>query len=224
MSILGIENRTENWKTARYFAPFFRDDAARLRLAKRLGAPEHAVVEGVRIELYWKGMRDYLHRIVEPVRNNPKLVESLAESYVRLFPDLRRRIEEFDPARNELRLPQTWNYISKDAENTLASNLINTEIDVVIDTTTHLFVGEAKVESGLDGNGQYVLVHQLIRQYVMAWQLVVLTGCNKKVVPFLIGADEEQVQVQFMLTQGWLLRRNILSWEDVASIATGIGV
>ena len=38
--ILGIKNRTENWKTARYFAPFFEDEAARLSLAKKLGAPD----------------------------------------------------------------------------------------------------------------------------------------------------------------------------------------
>ena len=221
--ILGIKNRTENWKTACHFAPFFRDGAARLRLAKRLGAPEDTKAEDVRIELFWYGMRDHLHRKDEPVRNNPRLFEMLADRYGSLFPDLRRRIEVFDPSGNELRLQQDWNYSPKNAKDTLASNLINTEIDVVIDTPTLLFIGEAKEESGLDGNGQYVLVHQLIRQYVMAWILVVLTDSNKKVVPFVVGANEGQVQVQFMQCQGWLPKRNAVCWECVKSIAVGKG-
>ena len=59
--ILGINNRTENWKTARYFAPFFANEEARLRLATRLGAPDGTKAGDVRIELFWYGMRDWVH-------------------------------------------------------------------------------------------------------------------------------------------------------------------
>lgn len=223
--ILGIENRTENWKTARTFAPFFRDDAARLRLAKQLGAPSSMLRSEVHIELFWKGMRDHFWRKEEPVRNNPRLFEILADLYVRLFPDLRRRIEEFDTSGKSLRLPQKWNYTANGAEDMLASNLINTEIDVVVDTPTHLFIGEAKEESGLDANGQYVLVHQLFRQYVMAWTLTVLRGRNRKVVPFVVGDGckldslKNTEQVKFMQRQGWLKEENVLSWEQIAELA-----
>ena len=32
MGILGIENRTENWRTAYHFSDFFKNDAPRTRL------------------------------------------------------------------------------------------------------------------------------------------------------------------------------------------------
>ena len=57
MGILGITNRTENWKTAESFAPFFECDSARTRLAKRLLEPlgkSHEVQpRTVKIELFW---------------------------------------------------------------------------------------------------------------------------------------------------------------------------
>ncbi len=59
MGILDIENRTENWKTARYFSPFFKDEAARLRLVRKLGEPNETQASEVCIELFWKVMRDH---------------------------------------------------------------------------------------------------------------------------------------------------------------------
>ena len=41
-------------------------------------------------------------------------------------------------------------------------------IDIVLETTDRLFIGEAKLESTLGSDSDHVLVHQLIRQYVMA--------------------------------------------------------
>ena len=64
MAILGITNRTENWKTARYFAPLFEHRS--VRLARRLltEEEERATLQpgDVRLELFWYGMRDYLHQ------------------------------------------------------------------------------------------------------------------------------------------------------------------
>ena len=104
--ILGIENRTENWKTAYYFAPFFRDDSARLRLTTSLGAPKSNTSNDIQIELFWKGMRDYFHQEKQPTRNNPSFFGVLAERYVCLFPELREEIKRFDSSGNELRLPE----------------------------------------------------------------------------------------------------------------------
>ena len=59
MPILGIENRTENWRTARTFAPLFGDAALRRQFASLLlGEPVGAPVS---LELFWHGARDYVH-------------------------------------------------------------------------------------------------------------------------------------------------------------------
>ena len=56
MAILGIENRTENWKTAQVFAPLFEGADVRKRLARKrlagklLGKP---VKRDVSLELFW---------------------------------------------------------------------------------------------------------------------------------------------------------------------------
>ena len=61
MGILGIENRTENWKTAFNFAPFIEDANLRLKLAGRLGEPSGTPPSDISMELFWKGMRDFHH-------------------------------------------------------------------------------------------------------------------------------------------------------------------
>ena len=62
MSILGITNRTENWKTAEEFAPFFTCDSARVALAKKLCESEGTHGKDIQIELFWKGVRDHVHK------------------------------------------------------------------------------------------------------------------------------------------------------------------
>ena len=172
-------------------------------------------------------MRDYFHQEKQPTRNNPSFFGVLAERYVCLFPELREEIKRFDSSGNELRLPEKWNYNSRDAKGKLASNLINSEFDVVIQTPNHLFVGEAKGESGLGTNGKYVLVHQLIRQHVMAKILVDIAGDNLEVQHFLVGdackldSLKNTAQVKFMKQKGWLDKKNVLCWECVKAIAEG---
>lgn len=57
MPILGIENRTENWRTAHSFAPLFGDAALRRRFASLLfGEPVEAPAS---LELFWHGLHDY---------------------------------------------------------------------------------------------------------------------------------------------------------------------
>ena len=55
--VLGIENRTENWKTTCCLSPFFGDRA--VALARRLGEPPATPPADVKLELYWKGVRDW---------------------------------------------------------------------------------------------------------------------------------------------------------------------
>ena len=114
-------------------------------------------------------------------------------------------------------------------EYTLRRNLIHTEIDIVLETQDHLFIGQAKHESGFGVDGKDVLVHQLIRQYVMAKILVDLTRSDKQVISFVVGDDTDKmnkyVQVKFMLDQrrrykdqGWLRKGNVLSWGKIKEL------
>ena len=105
----------------------------------------------------------------------------------------------------------------------LRNNLVNTEIDIVLESPNSLFIGEAKHEMSFGADGTLVLVHQLIRQYVVARILVDRLECDKEVVPFVVGDDTKQLrksrQVGFMIRQGWMKERNILEWRDVKDLA-----
>ena len=94
MAILGITNRTETWKTARYFAPLF--GARSVRVARQLLAEEKERAKlhpgDVRLELFWRGMRDHLHKEEKGL----KAAEGrLADLYSKLFSSLRGEIKAF---------------------------------------------------------------------------------------------------------------------------------
>ena len=226
MSILGINNRTENWKTAYEFAPFFRDGNACAKLARTLEEGESPTGNEVKIELFWKGMRDYVDKIG---KDRGDLIGPCAEAYEKLFPDLRADIKKFSQqpknqdSRGGLLEPKEHNYAASNP-NGLWDNLRNTEIDIVLETPNKLFIGEAKGEMGLGANGTYVLVHQLIRQYVMARILLHVMGNKKKAVPFLVVEDGKHDsvlntgQVRFMISQKWLKKGNVLTWGDIRSL------
>lgn len=246
MGILGIRNRTEDWKTAQFFASFFRGDSrgklARNNLVNQLLEPldeSHSDrSDAVKIELFWYGLRDHLHRLEVGAEDSQGLARELVDRYRYLFPNLRSDIHQFPG----LTLPKDWNYdVSERAEEKtleeletgLFNNLRNTEIDIVLQTDKYLFIGEAKHKSKFGRDGKLVLVHQLIRQYVMA---TILTGmiaevtgsCAKKVIPFLVGNNLMRFdQVKFMIEQheqercpgDWLNEKNILSWACIDEIA-----
>ena len=215
MSILEtIENRTENWKTALYFSPMFRDSNLRLALAKRLGEPQGTQPDDVHLELYWKGMRDYLHQNGGKTKSDNI---DFAERYKCLFPNLHQEIEDFGRL-NKLK-DLNYDVSMKDSIINLGNNLANTEIDIVLESPSRLFIGEAKHEMDFSSDGSLVLVHQLIRQYVMAKILICRLESNKEVIPFVVGDDAEKLkrrrQIGFMVHQGWLKEENILEWDDV---------
>lgn len=207
IGILGIRNRTENWKTARYFAPFFGHGAK--KLAKYLsGEP---IESSVRLELYWKGMRDFLDG-----RDENKWKAEIAERFrdSKLFGNLRERVLDFVG----FQALKDHNYTAETEG--LYGNLYHTEIDIVLESQHALFIGEAKGEMSLSADSKLVLVHQLIRQYVMANILVDIIGVQKCVVPFVVGCDERQHQIQFMVGQGWMKKRHILRWDQIEQFAT----
>jgi len=104
----------------------------------------------------------------------------------------------------------------------LTNSLLGTEVDVVLESPNHLFIGEVKHESTFGADGKLVLVHQLIRQYVTATILLQLAGEHKEVIPFVVGDStgylKKTSQVRFMINQGWLKDTNVLCWEDVENV------
>ena len=213
--VVGIGNRTENWKTAKAFAPYFGNPDARRKLAGRLCETDDVDACNVHLELFWKGTRDYLHCKKEDEREDAKAC--LLANGKKMLPDIRRRILDFERFRNL----KEHNYAlsSSDSEKRLLDNLYNTEIDIVIETPSFLFIGEAKHEMSFGADSRLVLVHQLIRQYVMAKVLLETLGCKKEVVPFVIGDKVDGIkkrqQVKFMIGQGWMKECNVLHWGDV---------
>ena len=229
MGILGIENRTENWKTAQEFAPFIGPSGAdaRARLAQKLaenhGLKMESSATDVSMELFWVGMRDFMKN-----REDKGNERDLAERYKSLFSDLRSKIQEFRSSSGLSFAELGHNgYMSDspDQRQRLYSNLFNTEIDIVLESPAYLFVGEAKHESGFGASGRDVLVHQLIREYVMASLLIDLRKIPaKQVIPFVVWSGKPNhrnpVQVEFMMEQGWLKEGNVLGWKTLQDIAS----
>ena len=232
MAILGITNRTENWKTARHFAPLFGADAVRLARRLLVDEEERAKLQpgDVRLELFWHGMRDHFD---QQGKKGEAEKETLAGHYSGQFAKLRGEIQEFSKGfkgPGKLRELKPHNYSlspkpparKRSQKSELASNLLNTEIDIIVESPRHLFVGEAKHKSSFGTNSEYVLVHQLIREFVTASILLKLRGQNRKVVPFAVGDDRKvllnQGQVRFMIRQGWLCEENVLDWSDIEGL------
>ena len=107
----------------------------------------------------------------------------------------------------------------------LFQNLRNTEVDIVLEDSEYLYIGEAKHEKGFGADGKLILVHQLIRQYVMARILLDMSAstASKRIVPFVGGDDVSKLkkinQVRFMINQGWLQEDNVLSWQEIKDLA-----
>ena len=224
MAILGVTNRTENWKTALYFSPLMGVRAARLArclLPDKEGAALQA--GDVNLELFWYGMRDFFH----PNEVTPD-AETLSDIYSDLFPRLHDQIQNFrgsgqseDLKFQELQ-DDNYDVATPYQRNRLAQNLLNTEVDIVLESPTHLFIGEAKHLSTFGASGRDVLTHQLIRQNVLAHILLKLYGDDRTVVPFVVGDDPaylaKALQVQFMLKHGRMRAKNILTWSDIEAL------
>ena len=168
-------------------------------------------------------MRDHLHQAREKRKDN---YHDFAERYKHLFPDLRKRIVEFRQSQGltfrDLR-PGNYDVSTEDWKINLGNNLVNTEIDIVLESPNYLFIGEAKGEMSFGADGSLVLVHQLIRQYVMARILTDRLECRKEVVPFVVGGEAKHLknsrQVDFMIRQGWMKEENVLEWDQVKDLA-----
>lgn len=225
MGILGIENRTENWKTVEHFHGL--TDDAKERLVKRLAGTEGFDPGNIEIELFWYGMRDYIAKCEEK-NNAPPTREQVTSDYNNIFDDLHKEVREFQSKTYPSRFPdlKPHNYnASKDNEQKLFDNLRHTEVDIVIQSGGLILLGEAKDESPFGADSRYVLVHQLIRQHVMTRILLKVCGVDKKICHFVVGdckkieSIKNTLQVKFLVKQGWLKKENVLSWDDIAELA-----
>lgn len=188
------------------------------------GKAKSTCKDEVHMELYWKGMRDLIQKAKYDSEIQKPTRQLLKNLYCEKFSSLRQKVKEFDGCKkSKFRDLEDCNY-KVDGENfeeKLYDNLRNTEIDVVVETPEYLFIGEAKDESDFGANANLILVHQLIRQYVMATILVkgCLGKCNKKVIPFVVGRCKESLkkktQICFMKKHYDLKDENILSWGDI---------
>ena len=214
MAILGITNRTENWKTAASFGPLLGSSS--VHLARRLLADDkerNRLRPGdVRLELFWRPIRDWRY---QEKLSRQAAEEQLVQSYKTHFSELGDDIAAFPG----LRTP-SGSYAASDER--LASNLLNTEIDIVLESPKHLFIGEAKHEMRFDARGSLVLTHQLVREYVTARVLLDLLEIEKQVVPFVVGNTtaelKRQEQVRFMKERYGMRPENVLEWSDIEAL------
>lgn len=193
--ILDIENRTENWKTACSFSPMFNKKS--YKFAEVLGDSPGFEPHEVRLELFWKGVRDYRHSKGISVGD---LERKVIEAYDKKFQDLRRKI--VDSKYFAELAAANYESSGNGVANKLTNNLLGTEIDVVLESPHHIFIGEVKHESTFGADGRLVLVHQLVRQFVTATILMTLVGDDRKLVPFVVGDAKDKLkkalQVRFM--------------------------
>ncbi|MCY3886971.1 MAG: hypothetical protein OXG19_04610 [Chloroflexi bacterium] len=195
---------------------------ARVRLVDRLlDTPTELQPGTVRMELFWRGLRDHVAQCKTTLAAEQK---ALAERYAHHFSDLRGRIEEFVGLGGFRSLIEdNYQIDTASQKEKLGRNLFHTEIDIVLESPHHLFIGEAKYLMSFHAHSDLILVHQLIRQYVMARILLDLRGDEgKKLVPFVVGENakslQKTAQVQFMFKQEWMRKENILEWSEIKAL------
>ena len=136
--ILGIENRTENWKTTVYCSPMFGWESH--RLAAMLGATPELLPGEVRLELFGKGVRDYRY---QKGLSRRELEVRVVKSFNQSFHNLRRDVL----ASQEFQELQDDHYVlsGDSAAGRLTNNLLGTEIDVVLETPAICLSGKSNM-------------------------------------------------------------------------------
>ena len=121
MGILGIQNRTENWKTVENFYAL-SGEAKRQIVGYLLGPYKDEDIpnlrhQDIKIELFWQGMRDH----IDYLKRNGSCVPSgqyFASVYLDLFGCLKTDVEKFierpDKMTNKFRELKVHNYVVGD--------------------------------------------------------------------------------------------------------------
>lgn len=118
-------------------------------------------------------------------------------------------------------------YVGGGSVDNFYDNLRNTEIDIVLHARDsngreYLLIGEAKHTQTFGVDSKLVLVHQLIRQFVMATILMRILDRDILIIPFVlcdnnkVESVRKKAQVCFMASEGiwYMSKRNILGWDE----------
>ncbi|MBI2170556.1 MAG: hypothetical protein HYU30_00820 [Chloroflexi bacterium] len=230
--VLDVKNRSENWRTALAFAPFLTNGTTHLLANKLL--PGGQFLRGqIQLELFWSGVRDVLHKRDgthgRRREDAQRLATEITGLYAAHFSDLRECVGSFRVGSRPgfLQLDERSYRVptSREGQVKFYYEMQNTEIDVVLWAPGYLFVGEMKSESNFGASRKNILVHQLIREYVMAKIALLLRPADESVaiVPFVVGEKKRYLhsnsQVGFLVYRGWLRKENVLSWSDLTQVA-----
>ncbi|NLW91363.1 MAG: hypothetical protein GXY34_07155 [Syntrophomonadaceae bacterium] len=218
MDILGIRNRTENWKTAQTFLKLMYEG----KLNSFLGLLVKDIIseDEIKMELFWKGVRDY--RYQEGISLDFK--ERFTEAYIEHFGDLKSRLRDKTVKRVYGLTDKNYDttYIN---DSNFLTNIQNQEIDIVLETDHHFFIGEAKYEvNNFNYNSQCFLSHQLLRQYITTKILLHDKKINKEIIQFVVcdGSIVENMknnyQVRFLKKYYDFDTERIVSWDAIAKL------
>ena len=235
MGILNYPSRSENAMTSQHFQWCEYEDSWSTVVELVSGHK----VDVARGRMFAKPWRDYFHTLgIGYKRAAMQAMPAIAGLYEQLFAGLQQQIFAFEGFSLSVRkgyLQEQRNYNPTNHEG-LFRNLYNTEIDVLIEDDSSIYVGEAKGEMSFNANAtHHMLVHQLVRQFVTAsiWAAyeaaVIGEGNQKLIVPFIVS-DREKLpklrnnnQVQFLLHNGWLSPDKLIAFEDISQLRLGVG-
>lgn len=239
--VLCIQNRTENYKTALTFSSFMSDGCLRKRLAIRLGEDTRTLGKDIKIELFWQGVRDWLEKCSDCEGNEKKLVKECEKILPNIRDDFikwqKADLRKFGQSLITIEEEEKAYKVSNKHKEELVNNLRNTEIDVILETPQRIYIGEAKYTQDFGSNRDLVLIHQLIRQYIVASALSSAIGRKKEIVPFVIfprdklknwwELSEENsrsltrrcpAQVRFMIEMMGMTEQHCLTWEYLSQM------
>ncbi|MCF8011367.1 MAG: hypothetical protein K9L56_08790 [Clostridiales bacterium] len=140
---------------------------------------EEDKLDSAKLELFWKGFRDYAAEYKECKEN--------------FFVEYKRIIKGIRDAVRKTKLRMRDNYYSDQDREKIFNELRNTEIDAAIFTEGSICLVEAKRKEKLGSNGKNILAHQLIRQRVMIEVLKALQWDKRDVFMFVV-CDSEKVR------------------------------
>lgn len=217
-----IVNKSENWRIAKLFINGSGEKVAKSIAEKVLlncNLPNSTSIE---YELFWKGYRDYCDHIDGKGRN-VDIKDRALQVYNAKFKSLRAEIEKYNASYfPRLNLDDCGrNYtVSSESIDDFFRNLYNTEIDIVIRAGDCFLIGEVKHTQSFSADSGHILVHQLLRQYVVA--SIILEEISRmeskkfRVIPFIIadGNAKNTGQIKLLQHLGWLNEKNIFSWSS----------
>ncbi|WP_413701091.1 hypothetical protein ACLKMH_04955 [Psychromonas sp. KJ10-10] len=220
--MLGIKNRSESWRMSKLFI-----DNGGIKLANKLanrilGNAGYCSDSLIEYELFWTGFRDFCNE-AKHKRTDKAFIDEVVSIYNENFEKLDEEIEKYNKSgKTKLRINEgkyKENYqINETSKGVFINNLFSTEIDLVIKAGKYILIGEFKDTQSFNAKSDYVLVHQLVRQYVMSRVLMDLIGKNDYIIiPFVVTERNvnNNSQIQLMQDLKWLIPENILSWSDV---------